>query len=97
MTYEERAYRETLEWRKKFRKKGSLVGRLSRSAQTKMNQLIPEGFHKAMTEAVKGMVQSVLTGSNLVFKHTIPKFDTLEEKGEFYQGTARKVPENGDD
>lgn len=90
MTYEERAYRETLEWRKKFRKKGSLVGRLSRSAQTKMNQLIPEGFHKAMTEAVKGMVQSVLTGSNLVFKHTIPKFDTLEERENFIKEQQEK-------
>lgn len=90
MTYEERAYRETLEWRKKFRKKGSLVGRLSRSAQTKMNQLIPEGFHKAMTEAVKGMVQSVLTGSNLVFKHTIPKFGTLEERDNFIKEQQEK-------
>ena len=94
MTYEERAFRETLAWRMNIRKKRSMLERLSKSTQQKMNDFLPEGFHKTVTEAIKGMVQSVLIGSDLVFKHAIPELKTLEEREQFIRtqlGKYRKA------
>lgn len=70
--------------------KRSLLERLSRSTQEKMNDFLPEGFHKTVTEAIKGMVQSVLFGSDLVFKEAIPNFATLAEKEHFIKGQLGK-------
>lgn len=80
LEYEEKAYDELLDWQRKLRRKGNKFGRLSKNVQNKMNDMIPEKVHKALTEAIKGMVQTVLTGSNLVFKNSFPQLFTLEEK-----------------
>lgn len=80
MKYEEKAYDELLDWQRKLRRRGNKFGRLSKNVQNKMNGMIPEKVHKALTEAIKGMVQTVLMGSNLVFKNNFPQMFTLEEK-----------------
>lgn len=82
MKYEEKAYDELLDWQRKIRKRGSKFGRMSKNVQNKLNAMIPEKVHQVFSEAVKGMVQSVLSGSNLVFKKTFPEMFTLEEKEE---------------
>jgi hypothetical protein len=53
---------------------------LSKVAQNKFNDLIPEKVHTIFTEAIKKMVQSVLSGSNLIFKNSFPQMYSLEEK-----------------
>jgi hypothetical protein len=55
---------------------------MSKNVQNKLNAMIPEKVHQVFSEAVKGMVQSVLSGSNLVFKKPFPEMFTLEEKEE---------------
>ena len=80
MKYEERAYDELLRWQRRIRKKGGKLSRLSKTAQNKMNQLIPEKVHNIMTDAIKSMVNMVLSGSNLISKSSFPKLYTLEEK-----------------
>lgn len=82
MKYEEKAYDELLDWQRKIRKRGSKFGRMSKNVQNKLNAMIPEKVHQVFSEAVKGMVQSVLSGSNLVFKKPFPEMFTLEEKEE---------------
>lgn len=82
MKYEEKAYDELLDWQRKIRKRGNKFGRMSKNVQNKLNAMIPEKVHQVFSEAVKGMVQSVLSGSNLVFKKTFPEMFTLEEKEE---------------
>lgn len=82
LKYEEKAYDELLDWQRKIRKRGSKFGRMSKNVQNKLNAMIPEKVHQVFSEAVKGMVQSVLSGSNLVFKKTFPEMFTLEEKEE---------------
>lgn len=47
----------------------SLGDALSKAVQTKMNRLIPEKVHRAITKAIKGMVRGVLFGA----QHTAPK------------------------
>ncbi|MCU9612504.1 EcsC family protein [Caldibacillus lycopersici] len=80
MTYEEKAYDELMEWQLKMRKKGSFVQKFSKTAQNKMNQLIPEKVHKLLTEAIKAMVKTVLTGSDVISKNTFPQALHLKEK-----------------
>lgn len=82
LKYEEKAYDELLDWQRKIRKRGNKFGRMSKNVQNKLNAMIPEKVHQVFSEAVKGMVQSVLSGSNLVFKKTFPEMFTLEEKEE---------------
>lgn len=82
MKYEEKAYDELLDWQRKIRKRGNKFGRMSKNVQNKLNAMIPEKVHQVFSEAVKGMVQSVLSGSNLVFKKPFPEMFTLEEKEE---------------
>jgi hypothetical protein len=82
LKYEEKAYDELLDWQRKIRKRGNKFGRMSKHVQNKLNAMIPEKVHQVFSEAVKGMVQSVLSGSNLVFKKTFPEMFTLEEKEE---------------
>lgn len=80
MNYEEKAYDELLDWQRAIRKKGNIYNRLSKQAQNKVNQWIPEKFHTMMTEAIKTMVKSALTGTNLMSKNDFIKTFTLEEK-----------------
>lgn len=80
MNYDEKAYDELLDWQRSIRKKGNIFNRISKQAQNKVNQWIPDKFHTIMTEAIKTMVKSVLTGTNLISKNEFSKTYTLEEK-----------------
>lgn len=52
-------------WKRKMIKRSSLLNRMSKTAQTKVNELIPEKFHTIMTESIKNMVKATLVGSNM--------------------------------
>lgn len=62
-TYEEAAYQELLHWQKKMQKSPSLVGKLTHNTQIKINNLIPEKVHAAITTAMKQMIRAVLFGA----------------------------------
>src|SRR5690554_1333388 len=64
----------------KLRKKKSRIEKLSKRAQTKLNSFIPAKAHQAITEAIKLMVKTVLTGSEIVSRNAFPSAYTLEEK-----------------
>lgn len=57
---------ELFQWRKKVLKKSTLLTRLSKQAQTKINTMIPEKAHHIMTESIKKMVQGALVGSDFL-------------------------------
>lgn len=80
MKYEEKAYEELAKWQMKLRKRSGFFARLSKKAQNKMNSYIPQKVQQTMTGAVKMMVKTVLTGSNLLSKNHFPPAYTLEEK-----------------
>jgi hypothetical protein len=80
--YEQKVYNELMVWKKEIMKKPTILERLSRSTQNKVNDLIPEKVHQAITEAMKGMVQATLTGSNFTTRKIQGADLTLEEKDE---------------
>lgn len=82
MKYEEKAYDELMMWKLKQKNKSGMFQRISKTAQNKVNQVIPQKVHTIMTDAIKKMVQSVLTGSDIVSRNSFPNTFTLEDKEE---------------
>ncbi len=81
-------------WIFEMKKPSNLLGRLTQSFQGKVNQLIPEKIHKAVTFAIEHMVKGVLVGSNWivpVMDSTIPfkeREDKVRERIKWYRNTA---------
>lgn len=92
--YEQKIIREFEVWRRRVTRNPSIASRMARSAQTRINEMIPEKVHVAITAAIKQMVRGVLFG----VKYTVPKVSehfTLEqrekmvlERVDFYKKTA---------
>lgn len=77
--YEVKVRDEINQWKRKLNKKSSIVNRMSKKAQVKMNALIPEKVHHVVTESIKHMVKATIVGSEITTQK--PKFDlTLEER-----------------
>lgn len=68
--YQEMVIDELDAWKKKMFKKSSLLNRISKNAQTKVNGLIPEKAHNIITDAIKNMVKATLVGSNVTTSKT---------------------------
>ncbi|WP_449539314.1 EcsC family protein [Ferdinandcohnia sp. Marseille-Q9671] len=71
---------ELFQWRRKLIKKSTLLHRVSKKAQVKVNEMIPEKAHNIITESIKKMVQATLVGSEYTTKGTYPPNLTLEVK-----------------
>jgi uncharacterized protein (DUF697 family) len=65
-TYEEFVHEELFRWNKKMMQKSGLLHRLSKRAQTKVNELIPEKVHQVVTESIKKVTQAALIGSDFL-------------------------------
>ncbi|RHW43136.1 EcsC family protein [Neobacillus notoginsengisoli] len=77
--YELNVLGEVKEWKRKCSARSSMFNRLSKKAQGKINSLIPEKVHNAMTEAIKGMVKATLAGSNFTTKKPVePQPDLIK-------------------
>jgi hypothetical protein len=68
-SYEAMAYAELTIWQLKMLRKPSLFNKLSKRIQNKINSLIPEKIHNAITITIKQMIRAVLFGA----KYTTPK------------------------
>ena len=68
MLYEEQAQKELKGWQKKMMRSPSLLDKLSKRMQVKMNSYIPEKVHKAITVTIKQMVRGVLFGASYTTK-----------------------------
>ncbi|MGG1632191.1 EcsC family protein [Rossellomorea sp. NRS-1567] len=88
--------REELDsWKRKFSRKSSIFQRVSKQAQTKVNQWIPEKAHNVVTESIKKMVEVTLKGSGWVplqqvsVKSSLKAREALmKERMEFYRKAA---------
>ncbi len=76
--YEAKVTEELQKWTRKINKRSSLINRLSKKAQTKVNGLIPEKFHEVMTESIKNMVKATLIGSDFLTKKYQQEMTLLE-------------------
>jgi hypothetical protein len=84
-SYEDQVVRDLKRWQIKMTKKPSLTDRFTKGMQTKVNQLIPEKVHGAITFGIRNMVQAVLIGSEYSTKKSYVNFNTLEEREEAFQ------------
>lgn len=78
-----------------MRAKTSLYGRAGKWVQNRINERIPDKVHAVITESIKGMVQSVLRGSDFVARREPIYGLSLEEREElvrkkikYYKRTA---------
>jgi hypothetical protein len=72
-------------WKRKMTKRSGLISRTSKKAQMKVNGIIPEKFHKVMTETVKNMVKATLVGSNITTKKRKSTALSLYERDELFK------------
>lgn len=66
LLYEEIAFYEMNAWLQKVKKNPSLINRMTSGLQHKINTIIPEKVHKAVTFAIEKMVKGVLFGSGFI-------------------------------
>ena len=78
--YELKVYDEIEDWKRRMVKGSSLLNRISKRAQVKLNSLIPEKAQQIMTDSIKAMVKATLVGPNLTTKKMKAPASTLEEK-----------------
>lgn len=79
--YQKQIRKEVDEWQKKMRSHPSIVDKVSKNVQDRINRIIPEKVHNVITTTIKQMVKAVLFGS----KYTAVKartYPTLKEKEE---------------
>jgi hypothetical protein len=93
--YELKVYDEVQEWKRKLTRRSGMMNRLSKKAQVKINEVIPEKVHEIMTESIKSMVKATLFGSQMTTNRNQADGLTLEERDELvrkkistYQKTA---------
>lgn len=67
--YQKQIGAELLVWQKQMLQRPSLVNRLSKALQVKVNTWIPEKVHQAITATIKQMIRGVLFGAT----HTAAK------------------------
>jgi len=94
LSYELQALQEMKSWQRKMQRKPSLINKLSKKMQVKLNSYIPEKVHKAVTETIKQMVRGVLFGAEFITGSSA-NYETLEtreavakEKISFYKKAA---------
>lgn len=85
MDYPIKVEQELFIWKQKMSRKSGFITRVSKNAQTKINGLLPETFHKVMTESIKNMVKATLVGSNITTKKPISTEMTLYERDELFK------------
>jgi hypothetical protein len=94
MTYEEQITKELQGWQKKMQRKPSIVDKVSKKVQTKINSYIPEKVHNAITVAIKQMVRGVLFGATYTTKVKADSSSLMDIESavqrriDFYKNTA---------
>ncbi len=65
-SYEGKVMAELVIWEEKMQRQPSLINKISKGIQHKINRIIPEKIHQAITLAIKQMVRSILFGSEFI-------------------------------
>jgi hypothetical protein len=93
--YELMVWDEIEAWKRKLTRRSGMMNRVSKKAQGKINELIPEKVHEVMTESIKAMVKATLFGSQVTTNKDQASGLTLAERDELarkkistYQKTA---------
>ncbi len=61
--YNNKVKMELMIWQRQMQREPSVINNLTRKLQVKINKIIPEKVHKAITAAIKQMIKGVLFGA----------------------------------
>lgn len=92
--YERQVHAELELWKLRMRKSPSFSATLAKRFQNRINRVIPEKIHKAITVAIREMTRAVLFGAGFTTRPPVrpEALDTCErkvlEKIKFYRNTA---------
>jgi hypothetical protein len=92
--YNSKAKMELRLWQHQMQRNPSLLNNLTRKVQVRINKIIPEKVHKAITTAIKQMIKGVLFGAGFTSSKPSPIQSLqlteamLGERIEFYKKTA---------
>lgn len=92
--YQKDVLAQLLVWQKKMVRRPSIVNKLAKRLQTKINTWIPEKIHKAITSAIKQMIRGVLFGAKyttakpLLDKSLEVRETAVQERIKAYKNTA---------
>jgi hypothetical protein len=64
--YEQQILPELRDWQQEMQRRSSLIGRLTKKLQRKVNNVIPEKVHQVITTAFKHTINTVLKGSEFI-------------------------------
>ena len=70
--YEAVALHELQLWQQKMLKSPSLLNQVTRKMQVKINNLIPEKVHQAITASIKQMIRATLFGAKITTFQVVP-------------------------
>jgi uncharacterized protein (DUF697 family) len=84
MHYDQLALNELKQWQNQMKRKPSMLNRLSKRMQTKVNSYIPEKVHTAITSTIKQMIRGVLFGAQHVTRQPA-QYPTLLDADEAAQ------------
>jgi uncharacterized protein (DUF697 family) len=94
MAYEQIIQAELHQWQAEMRKSPSFFSGLSKDVQNRINRIIPEKVHNAITTAIKQMTRAVIFGAKMTSGKTPHdlRLDVREhlvrERIKFYRNTA---------
>jgi hypothetical protein len=77
--YEQKAMVELAAWQREMKLLPSLVGEIAKRIQNRINRIIPDKVHAAVTAAIKQMTRGVIFGSGFTTA-TPPAEGTLEDR-----------------
>ena len=92
--YQKQVLSELTVWQKQMLQRPSLISKLSKSVQTKINTWIPEKIHRAITATIKQMIRGVLFGANYITAKPLTEMSLqsrealVEQRIETYRTTA---------
>jgi len=94
MLYEQRIKIEMEVWQHRMQSRPSMFDRISKSVQSRINRVIPQKVHDAITVTIKQMVRGVLFGATYTVPNqpVFPSIYDMEEavlrRVDFYRKTA---------
>lgn len=88
------ARRELARWQKRMQARPTLLNRLSKGLQDRVNAVIPEKVHRVITDAIRHMTNGLITGAGIIMpepsSHLSFSQQELQaaERIRFYKNTA---------
>jgi EcsC protein family len=89
MDYEQIVFDELKSWQRQMLRRPSILNRLSKKVQTKLNSYIPQKVHNAITVTIKQMVRGVLFGAQYTTRKPV-KIHALQKTEEEIEKLVKK-------